>query len=275
MILRPCKMLLFWSSAPAISNSCSGLLGGWRDGCALPRQRFPPLIPSLHKRTDRELPSWGRGDETTGGWPLPAACPRLPELFHPHPPPMLELWKEKWRSSSDHRIIKVGKVLQDPWPIPTMPIMSPSATSPQLWDTSRDGDSASSLGSCANTSLLFGEKIVPNIQPDLPWHNLRLSPLVLLLLSGSRGWPPPHHNLLSGSCWEWYGLPQISSSPDWTIPAPSATSSPSRPPWRASLPSGRPTLPLSLVSSANLQRVHSIPSFRWSIKILNRTGNVN
>lgn len=33
---------------------------------------------------------------------------------------------------------------------------------------------------------------------------------------------PPHHNLLSGSCKELKGPPQISFSPGWTAPAPSA-----------------------------------------------------
>ncbi|KAK4807043.1 hypothetical protein QYF61_018384 [Mycteria americana] len=41
---------------------------------------------------------------------------------------------------------------------------------------------------------------------------------------------------------------------------------------RAFLPSSRSTLPHNLVSSANLLRVHSIPSSRSLIKILNRTG---
>ncbi|KAK4811045.1 hypothetical protein QYF61_015749 [Mycteria americana] len=41
---------------------------------------------------------------------------------------------------------------------------------------------------------------------------------------------------------------------------------------RAFLPSSRSTLPHNLVSSANLLRVHSIPSSRSLIKILNKTG---
>ncbi|KAM9656645.1 uncharacterized protein ACIBXB_008917 isoform 1-T1 [Morphnus guianensis] len=41
---------------------------------------------------------------------------------------------------------------------------------------------------------------------------------------------------------------------------------------RAFLPSSRSTLPPNLVSSANLLRVHSNPSSKSSIKILNRTG---
>ncbi|KAK4818658.1 hypothetical protein QYF61_017266 [Mycteria americana] len=41
---------------------------------------------------------------------------------------------------------------------------------------------------------------------------------------------------------------------------------------RAFLPSGRSTLPHNLVSSENLLRVHSIPSSRSLIKMLNRTG---
>ena len=40
----------------------------------------------------------------------------------------------------------------------------------------------------------------------------------------------------------------------------------------ALLPSGRSTLPPSLVSSANLLRVHSIPSSRSSMKMLNRSS---
>jgi len=52
--------------------------------------------------------------------------------------------------------------------------------------------------------------------------NLRPLPLILLLLPGRRGWPSPHHNLLSGRCRE-QRLPWASSSPDWTIPVPSAT----------------------------------------------------
>ena len=40
----------------------------------------------------------------------------------------------------------------------------------------------------------------PEIQPDPPWCNLRPSPLILSLLPGSRGRPPPHHRLLSGRC---------------------------------------------------------------------------
>jgi len=43
---------------------------------------------------------------------------------------------------------------------------------------------------------------------------------------------------------------------------------------KASVPSGRSTLPASLVSSANLLRVHSIPSSRSSVKILKRTENI-
>ncbi|KAK4823633.1 LOW QUALITY PROTEIN: hypothetical protein QYF61_004366 [Mycteria americana] len=40
----------------------------------------------------------------------------------------------------------------------------------------------------------------------------------------------------------------------------------------AFVPSSRPTLPPNLVSSANLLRVHSMPSSRSFIKVLNRTG---
>lgn len=40
----------------------------------------------------------------------------------------------------------------------------------------------------------------------------------------------------------------------------------------SSLPSGRSVLPPILVSSAKFLRVHSIPSSRSSVKILNRAG---
>ena len=43
--------------------------------------------------------------------------------------------------------------------------------------------------------------------------------------------------------------------------------------WRAFLPLNRLTLLANLVSSANLLRVHSIPSSRSSIKILNKMGS--
>lgn len=68
-----------------------------------------------------------------------------------------------------HSIITVGKYLQDPHaqaqPTPTIPLtMSPSATSPQILDTSREGDFTTPGAACATASLLIGEEVSPNIQ---------------------------------------------------------------------------------------------------------------
>lgn len=43
------------------------------------------------------------------------------------------------------------------------------------------------------------------LYPTLPWDNLRPSPLILLLLPGSRGRPPPRSNVLSESYREQWG----------------------------------------------------------------------
>ena len=67
----------------------------------------------------------------------------------------------------------------------------------------------------------FREEIFQTTNLNLPWHNLRSLLLVLSPLPRGRG--PPRHSLLSGSCRERKGLPWASSSPDQTIPVPSAT----------------------------------------------------
>jgi len=75
----------------------------------------------------------------------------------------------------NHRIVEVGKDLSDhqvqAQPNPPCPL-SLSATSPQFWNTSRDGDSIISLGS----PFQF---LISNLK--LPWHNFRPPPLVLSL----------------------------------------------------------------------------------------------
>ena len=48
----------------------------------------------------------------------------------------------------------------------------------------------------------FREEMFPTFLYQLSWYNMKPSPLVLLLLPGSRGQPPPRHNLPSGSCRE-------------------------------------------------------------------------
>jgi len=55
----------------------------------------------------------------------------------------------------------------------------------------------------------FGEEIFPNIQPEPPWHNLRLLPLIPSLLCGRRGQPPSCHNLLSDCCREYSAFLQM------------------------------------------------------------------
>ena len=78
--------------------------------------------------------------------------------------------------------------------------MSLGATSPQYFNSSRDGDFTTSLGCLLQCLATLSEKklfLISNL--NLFWHNLRPFPLILMLLSGSRGGPPLHHNLLSGS----------------------------------------------------------------------------
>ena len=74
-------------------------------------------------------------------------------------------------------------------------------TSRQFLNTSRNGDSSTSLGSLFQCSSPLSEKkffLISNL--NLPWCNLRPLPLVLSLLPGRKGQPPPHSKLLSRSC---------------------------------------------------------------------------
>lgn len=89
----------------------------------LPQQGLPPVYQVLGAQ----------------GWSLGASGPPVPIPQYP-------------QSGRIHGIIKAGKGLRSPGPTqPIPPCALPtslSATSPQLWDTSRDGDSPTSLGSC-------------------------------------------------------------------------------------------------------------------------------
>jgi len=70
-----------------------------------------------------------------------------------------------------------GRDLQDPHVPPLCPLLTAlSATSPQLWNTSTFGDSPTTLRSCATAAPLFGDKILPNIQPEITESNPRLYP---------------------------------------------------------------------------------------------------
>jgi len=62
--------------------------------------------------------------------------------------------------------------------------MSLSATSTWSWNTSRDGESTTSLGSlCHCLTTLYEKKcfLISNLK--LSWHNLRPFPLVLSLVT--------------------------------------------------------------------------------------------
>lgn len=70
-----------------------------------------------------------------------------------------------------------------------------------FFNTSRGCDYTTSLGSLFKClTILWEKKFFLMSNSDHPWHNLKPSLLILLLLPGERGWPSPHHNLLSGSC---------------------------------------------------------------------------
>ena len=106
--------------------------------------------------------------------------------------------------------------------------MSLVATSTCLLNTCRNGDSTISLGNLFQSLTTFLENkcfLISNL--NLPGNNLRPFFLILSLLPGRRGWHPPDHNILSGSCREKWGLLWPSPSPDWTIPVPLAAPLPS------------------------------------------------
>lgn len=84
----------------------------------------------------------------------------------------------------NHRVIKVGKALQDHrvqpfswccqghhWP------MSSSATTTLLLNPSRGGNSATAQGSCARAGQPFWQRSFLNA--NLPWHSLRPQCMIL------------------------------------------------------------------------------------------------
>ena len=64
-----------------------------------------------------------------------------------------------------------------------------SVTSPWILNTFRVSDSTTFLASCATAALLFGEQIVPDIQPECPLEQRKTATSHLSLLPGSRGQP--------------------------------------------------------------------------------------
>ena len=102
--------------------------------------------------------------------------------------------------------------------------MSLSIISALSLNTFGDGDSIISLHSLFSAWPLFLREMFPNIQPEPPLVQLKAtSSHPVAGYTGAEADPPPHHNLLLGSCREQQGLLWTSSSPDWTIPVPSVT----------------------------------------------------
>jgi len=92
---------------------------------------------------------------------------------------------------------KASKITQsNQQPITLCPLpMALSATSTRLWNTSKDGDSTTSLGSLCHCLTALAEKkfsLISNL--NLPWHNVKPFTFVLSLLPGRRGRPPPLYN---------------------------------------------------------------------------------
>ena len=88
-------------------------------------------------------------------------------------------------------------------PPPPCPLtMSLSATSTQFLNNSRDGHSTTSLRSLCHLSTVLSKKFFLKSNLNLPQHNFRPSLLILWLLPGSSGQPPPCHNLIPGHCRE-------------------------------------------------------------------------
>jgi len=86
--------------------------------------------------------------------------------------------------------------------------MSLSATSTCFLKSPRDSDSTSLSSLFQHLTTPSEDKFFLLSNRNLPWHNSRPLPLVLSLLPGRRGQPPPRYDLLSGSCREQKGLPR-------------------------------------------------------------------
>lgn len=59
---------------------------------------------------------------------------------------------------------------------------------------------------CLTTFSVNKIFLVPNL--NLPWHKLRPFSAILPLVTWKKRQPPPHYNLLLGSCREWWGPPE-------------------------------------------------------------------
>ena len=122
--------------------------------------------------------------------------------------------------------------------------MSRSATSTHFFNTSRDGDSTTSLGSllqCLTTLSVYKFFVISNL--NLPWRNLRpyQSPAPLQSCLAQQRAPQSQLPLL-GSCpvcmevpgaqgWSCSGRPSVFSAlwlVQWDRPGPSATAQPNQ-----------------------------------------------
>ena len=111
---------------------------------------------------------------------------------------------ESWNHSDQKRLLGSSSPTSTPSPC-THPMIL-SATSPQFLNTSRDGDSPTSLGSlCHCLTALLEDKcvLIPNL--NLPWHNLKLSPLVLSLCQWRR--------VTATTAETWHPLPRCAHVP--------------------------------------------------------------
>jgi len=97
---------------------------------------------------------------------------------------------------------------------------------------------------CASALPLLLQRNVSYTQPDPPLVQLKAITSHPIAVTWSRGWAPPHHNLLSGSCREQWSLPW---APPLLQPEPSQ-------------------LPLLLPIRFMLQTLHSSIAHFWTCK---------
>jgi len=97
------------------------------------------------------------------------------------------LWLRTFhRDVESLRLEKTSNIIYSNRPrLPTKRCLSTTTT--RFFNISRDSDSSTSLGIPFQCLTTLSEKFVLISNPNLPWCNLRPSPLIQLLLTGSRG----------------------------------------------------------------------------------------
>ena len=170
----PFLLLLLWAGRSFVS-----LLRGWGMGCGM----MLALLESWSCLALHQEVQW------CNWWACRGNCSLL-----------LSTWRP-WESETVAAALTIGKNRNH------RITMSISGTSPWFLNISRGSDCPTSLGSlCWCLTALPKNKcfLIPNL--NLPWHNVRLSPLIPLLLPGRRVQPPCRHNLISDCCRERWGL---------------------------------------------------------------------